>query len=134
VVVAGKETVVQRRGKTWSFHLPHMHRIKVDHENAQVTLSTPDDGSIYHLAGIEESSDEVLVKLGEEIGGLSSGVGDYFPPPGYRLPEIQDEFERLKGRWANAGLPGQQFEAWAQGASWESHLHQIRRRLREVGG
>ncbi len=125
---------MQRRGKTWSFHLPRMHRVEIDQENAFVSLSTPDDGSTYRLAGIEETDDEVIVKLGDEIGGHAVGMGDYVPQPGYRLPEIQDEFERLKGRWTSAGLPRQEFEAWAQGASWESHLHQIRRRLREVGG
>ncbi len=133
-LVPGKVTVVQRRGATWSFHLPRMHRIEVERENGLVTLATPHDGSTYHLAGIEETGDEVIVKLGEEIGGHASGVGEQVAEPGYRLPQIQDEFERLRGRWMNVGLPEQEFNAWAQGASWESHLREIRRRLRGVGG
>jgi hypothetical protein len=130
-LVPGKETVVRRRGSTWSFHLPRTHRIELDIESAQVTLSTPHDGSVYELARIEETNDEVIVKLGDEIVGHSSGVGDSVPPPGYRPPEIQDEFERLRGRWTSAGLPQQELDAWAQGASYESHLREIRRRLRE---
>jgi len=132
-IVPGKETVVQALDANWSFHLPHMHRVEIDHENSLVNISTPHDGSIYRLAGLEETDDEVIVKLGEEFAGHAVGTGDFVPAPGYRVPLIQDEFERLHGRWMNAGLPEQVFNAWAQGASRESHLHEIRRRLREAG-
>jgi hypothetical protein len=74
----------------------------------------------------------VIVKLGAEVAGHASGVGDAVRKPGYHLPETRDEFERLKGRWINAGLRETDFNGWEQGASWESHLREIRRKLREA--
>jgi hypothetical protein len=121
-LVPGKETLVQARGASWCFHLPRMHRIEIDDENRRVSLSTPDSGSTYELAGIEETEDEVILKLGAELSGHAVGVGEHVREPGYRLPLIQDEFERLRGRWTNAGLPEHTFNAWAQGASWESQV------------
>lgn len=131
-IVPGKETVVQKRVANWAFHLPAQHTIEVDHDNNTVTLAQPDSGSTYELAGIEETEHEVVVKLGAEKTGHATGVGPRVPRPGYRLPEVQDEFERLRDRWRNAGLPEQQFNAWAQGASWGSHLQEIRQALREA--
>jgi hypothetical protein len=133
-LIPGKQTVVQRRGATWAFHLPDRHEVQVNRDNNTVTLSQPDSGSTYELAGVEERDDEIIVKLGAEIAGHAAGVGDQARQPGYRMPEIQDEFERLRGRWERAGLNPQKFNAWAQGASWESHLTEIRRELRQAGG
>lgn len=132
-IVAGKETVVRRRGADWSFHLPYMHRIEVDQENNLVALSMPDSGSTYELGGIEETDDEVIVLLGHESGGHAVGVGEGAPEPGYRLPEIQDEVERLRGRWDNAGLPAHEFIAYGTGETHEDRFRMIRRRLREAG-
>lgn len=135
-IVPGKETVVRRQGADWSFHLPRRHSIRVDRENREVHLDMPLQGSMFELAGIEETGDEVIVKLGPLLGSHGPpGVGDNVPEPvGYPLPLIQDEFERLKGRWIRAGLPEQQVHAYAQGSSHEDQLAWLRKRLREVGG
>lgn len=131
-LVPGKETVVQACGAIWCFHLPRMHRIQIDDDGRRVSLSTPESGSTYELVAVDETEDEVIVKLGAELSGHAVGVGDQSRQARYRLPLIQDEFARLRGRWANAGLPEQTFNAWAQGASWENHLHDIRQKLRET--
>lgn len=99
---------------------------------SRASLAQPDSGSTYELAGVEEGEHEVVVKLGTERAGHAIGVGATLRQPGYQLPEIQDELERLHGRWRNAGLPEQKFNAWAQGASWEEHLQKIRQALREA--
>jgi len=47
-----------------------------------------------------------------------------------RLPEIQDEFERIKARWLEAGLPEQEVHAYAQGSTHEDQLAWLRSKLR----
>jgi hypothetical protein len=133
-IAPSKETVVRRRNADWSFHLPAGHEIKIDRENRHVSLSTPQESSTYELAGIEETGDEVIVALGQWLGAGGIAVGDNEAPVGYRLPEIQEEFERLRGRWLASGLSEQDFDAWAAGSSHEDKLREIRQRLREVGG
>jgi hypothetical protein len=129
----GKETIVRRRGATWSFHLLKMHSIEVDRENRLVSLNMPLQGTTYTLDDIEEDEEEVIVSLGSEIGRHDAGVGNT-PSElrGYPLPEIQEEFERLRGRWTAVGLPEAEFDVWAERSSHEDQLRKIRRRLREV--
>lgn len=136
VIVPGKETVVRRPGAEWSFHLPRRHGIEIDQENGTVHLKMPLQGTTYELAGIEETADEVVVRLGPELGSHGPPwVGDSPPAPtGYPLPLIQEEFERIKGRWRAAGLPEQQVHAYAQGSSHEDQLARLRRKLREANG
>ena len=131
-IVAGKEAVVRRRGADWSFHLPAQHEIEVNAEHNFVSLSMPLAGSTYQLAGITETDDEVIVALGDQLIGHATSVGENVPPTGYPLPEIQDEFERLHGRWTQAGLPQQDFHAYAAGSTHEDKLRDIRRQLREA--
>lgn len=135
-IVRGKETVVRRPGANWSFHLPKRHTIEVDRDEGIVHLSMPDQGTTYHLAGVEETADEVIVKLGERMlwHGPTSMGNSVLEAFGYPLPEIQDEFERIKGRWIAAGLPEQEVHAYAQGSTHEDQLTMLRRRLREVSG
>lgn len=133
-IVPGKETVVRKRGADWSFHLPKRHTIAVDRDAGIVHLSMPDQGTTYRLAGLEETADEVIVKLGEPMmwHGPTS-VGDtVLEASGYPLPEIQVEFERIKGRWIAAGLPQQEVHAYAQGSTHEDQLARLRRKLREA--
>lgn len=123
---------MRRRGAEWSFTLPDGHEITIDQQAQTVSLSMPGEGSTYELAGIEETDSEVAVKLGPKIGSHTTGTGQPMKwPKGYPLPEIQDEFERLKGRWLRAGLPQQEFDAWPRGATHETQLASIRARLRE---
>jgi hypothetical protein len=133
-IVSGKETVVRRRGADWSFHLPGQHELRVDQEAGHAQLTMPMEGTTYELAGIEETDDEVIIKLGAELSSHATGVGDNVAEPGYRLPEIQEEFDRLRGRWNQAGLPPAEFNAYPAGATHEDMLRLIRRRLREVAG
>lgn len=135
-IVPGKETVVRKRGANWSFHLPRRHTIEVDRENGHVHLNMPDQGTTYFLAGVEETDDEVIVSLGEPmIWHGPTSIGDQvLETTGYPLPEIQDEFERIKGRWLAAGLPEQEVHAYGQGSTHEDQLARLRRRLRKVGG
>src|SRR5690242_5988847 len=95
VLVPGKETVVQPRGESWSFHLPEHHTIDVDQANRFVTLHQPDAGSTFELQAIEERGNEVVVKLGDPMVRSSLGTRQ----PGYPLPQVQDEFDRLRVRW-----------------------------------
>lgn len=135
-IVPGKETVVRRPGANWSFHLPKRHTIEVDPEAGVVHLNMPDKGTTYHLAGIEETADEVIVKLGERMmwHGPTS-VGDaVLEATGYPPPEIQDEFARIEGRWIAAGLPEEEVHAYGQGSPHEEQLAWLRRRLREANG
>jgi hypothetical protein len=134
-LVAGKETVVRRHGADWSFHLPEQHAIEITPDKRYVTVSTPLEGSLYAVERIDDSDpEEVVVYLGEEHGksGPTFSAGDQPVPPvrGYPLPEIQDEFARLKVRWLQAGRSEQEFTAYPQGATHEDQLRRIRKRLR----
>lgn len=135
-IAPGKETVARRQGASWSFHLPKRHTIEVDREAGVVHLNMPDQGTTYHLAAVEETADEVIVKLGERmIWHGPTSVGDtVLEAIGYPLPEIQDEFERIKGRWIAAGLPELEVHAYAQGSTHENQLARLRRKLREANG
>ena len=135
-IVPGKETVVRKPGAGWSFHLPERHTIEVDQEEGLVHLKMPDQGTTYHLAGVEETADEVIVKLGDRMvwHGPTSVGENVLEARGYLLPEIQEEFERIKSRWIAAGLPEQEVHAYAQGSTHEDQLAMLRRRLREAKG
>jgi hypothetical protein len=134
VIVPEKETVVRRRGADWSFTLPEFHRIEVDQANKTVHLRTPLEGTTYELAGLEESEDQVIVRLGTELGSHGPpSVGPSGPEPrGYPLPEIQDEFARLTARWERAGFAPHEVHVYPEGATHEDQLRMIRRRLREA--
>lgn len=132
VLVPGKETVVRAPGADWAFHLPERHTIEVSDD--VVALATPLEGSTYELRGMEEVDDEVVVRLGAELGrhGPPSSRPEVAEARGYPLPAIQEEFERLRGRWKQAGLPEQEFNAYPQGATHEDQLRALRRKLREA--
>jgi hypothetical protein len=135
-IFPGKETVVRKQDADWSFHLPKGHTIQVDREAGVVHLNMPDQGTTYELGGIEETEEEVIVTVGQQMmwHGPTS-VGDaVLETTGYSLPDIQEEFERIRGRWVAAGLPEQQVHAYAQGSTHEDQLAMLRRRLRAVNG
>jgi hypothetical protein len=124
-----KEIVVFRGG--WGFRLPEQHSIRVNEVDRLVDVSMPQRGGTYALDRVEETSDEYRVFVAS--GGPFSGhaVGDL--PAEYPFPTIDEEIERLRISWINAGLSETDFNAWAQGASWDSHTSAIRSRLRATG-
>lgn len=131
-----REVVVRPRGANWSFHLPEQHTVEVTEDRRYVNLSMPGRSTLFLIERIDESDpEEVVIYLGE--GRAWSGPGSWLSEgvpraDGYPLPQIQDEFDRLKARWRAAGLDEQRFIAYAQGASHEDHLRMLRRTLRSV--
>jgi hypothetical protein len=126
---------VRRPGADWSFHLPSRHTIDVSEDGRYVSLGAAGEGSTYRLERVDNSNpDEQVVFLGEEVGRVGGGGwgNENREIRGYPFPEIQTEFERLRVRWLDAGLPEQQFSAWPSGATHEDQLRRIRRRLRSV--
>jgi hypothetical protein len=128
-----REIVVRRPGADWSFTLPDQHTIDVDQDARLVSLGAPMQGSVFELAGVEQTDEESIVLLGAELGRHGPpGTGPKVPKvAGYPLPEIQDELDRLRARWDRAGLSPQEFGAYAPGSSHEDQLRRIRRQLRE---
>lgn len=135
-IVPGKETAVRRPGASWSFALSPGDEIRIDRDAGTVSLEAPDQGTTWYLDGIEETDEEVIVKLGSEmVTHGPTAIGDArIEVIGYRLPEIQDEFERIKQRWLAAGLPEQEAHAYAQGSTHEDQLAMLRRKLRAANG
>jgi hypothetical protein len=125
-VVPGRETLVRRRGVSWSFHLPHQHRIELSEDRSYANLSTPETSTTFAVERIDESyPEEVVVMLGDAQVAEANG---------YPLPEIRDEFDRLRARWRAAGLDEEEFNSWAQGSTNENQLQRLRKKLRDVGG
>ena len=122
-----KEIVVYRGG--WGFRLPAQHRIAINEQDRVADLHQPDRGGAYELERIEETDDELRIYVGDPYG-ISVAVRP--AEPGYPFPTIHEEMERLRAAWNNAGLPRQEFDAWAQGASYDSHTTRLRARLREA--
>lgn len=121
-----KEIVVYRGG--WGFRLPSQHTILVNEGDRLVAVSMPQRGGTYTLERVEETGEEYRVHLA--AGGPHSGhvLGDL--PAEYPFPTIDEEIERLRLAWINAGLRETDFNAWAQGASRNSHTTAIRAQLR----
>lgn len=121
---------MRRPGANWSFTLPEGHTIEI--EDDVVTLrAMPHASSRYRLERVEETDEERIVHLGR-LHARSGGPPkpEITRPEGYPLPEIQDEIERLRTRWRDAGLPEQGFTAYGEGETHEEHLREIRRTLR----
>jgi hypothetical protein len=93
-------------------------------------MSFPASGS----APTASDPDEVVVSLGTQHGwsGPPSYGAQSPAATGYPLPLIQDEFDRLRTRWEDAGLDRQEFDAYDRGESHEDKLRNIRRTLRAV--
>src|SRR5690348_17033608 len=95
-----------------------------------VNFSMPGRSTLFQVERIDESDpEEVVVYLGEgrAWSGPGSWMGEGLPrAEGYQLPQIQDEFARLKVRWLAAGLKEQRFVAYARGDSHDDHLRKLR--------
>lgn len=133
----GREVVIRPPGADWSFHLPEQHTVEVTEDRRYVNLSMPGRSTLFLVARIDESDpEEIVICLGEGRAWLGPGswLSEGVPRgEGYPLPQIQDEFDRLKARWLAAGLDEQRFIAYARGDSHEDHLRMLRRTLRSVG-
>jgi hypothetical protein len=109
---------VRARGSNWTFTVPEQHRLEIDEERRRVVLATPLEGSVFELAGIEETSEERVVSLGDELESERwgpPGVGERVPEPrGYSLPTIDVELARLKARWREVGGNPVVAETWAR--------------------
>jgi hypothetical protein len=131
----GRDVVVYPRGSGFGFVLPDQHTITVNEDQRTVHLAIPDHGSAFVLERVEDAADELRVFVGAPAGGAHAiGTGHVPPFRSYSFPQIQDELQRLKTRLTNAGGNPQEAEAWAQGASHDSHTERLRARIRELEG
>lgn len=135
-----KEIVVYREG--WGFSLPSSHTVKVNGRERLVQLAMPQAVGTYPLDRIEETDDELRLRVGAGgplIASASGRVG-----PRYDFPTIDVELARLSARYERAGGAGradvmhpgrlarQQFEAWAQGDDWDAKTSRMRAAVREL--
>jgi hypothetical protein len=131
----GRDVVVYPTGAGWGFRLPTQHTITVNKGRGTVYLATPDHGSGYGLEQIEEREGEVRVRVGAPSDDAHAvGIGSVPALRAYSFPQIQDELERLKTELVNLGGSEQEANAWAQGATYDSHTARLRARIRELRG
>jgi hypothetical protein len=131
----GRDVIVFPRGASFGFVLPEQHTITVNDDPHTVYLAIPDSGSDFVLERIEEAPGELRVFLGAPAGGAHAvGTGQVPVLRSYSFPQIQDELQRLKTHLVSAGGGAQEAEAWAQGASHDSHTERLRARIRELEG
>ena len=133
MIVAGKETVIRRAGEDWSFGLPDGHTVQLTDDGKYVSLEVRLGGSsLFAVERVDDSDpEEVVVFLGAQHGYAGPPTFGEIESRGYPLPEIQDERERLRSRWLEAGLDEQDFDAYARGESHEDRFRTIRRALRQ---
>jgi hypothetical protein len=113
--------------------LPTQHTVTVDPDENLVYLATPDHGSGYSLVRVDETEGEVKVHLGVATSDAHAvGTGRVPALRAYSFPQIQHELERLKIELVNLGGSEQEANAWAQGASYDSHTARLRARIREL--
>lgn len=124
--VTDKEIVVYRGG--WGFRLPEQHTIHLNLTDNLVEISMPQRGGTYVLERSEETEDEFRVYVGPGGPLIGHAIGDL--PAEYPFPAIDEELERLRHAWIAAGLRETDFNAWAQGAGWDSRTTAIRAQLR----
>lgn len=129
----GRDIVIYPQGAGWGFRLPAQHTVTVHLDRNLVYLATPDHGSGYALARIEETEGEVRVHLGVATSDAHAvGSGQVPALRGYSFPLIQHELERLKNELVSLGASEQEANAWAQGASYDSHTTWLRERIRQL--
>lgn len=129
----GREIVLYPPGASWGFRLPAQHTVSVSLDQNLVYLATPDHGSGYVLTRFEESDDELRIHLGAATNDAHAiGTGRVPALRAYSFPRIQDELARLKTELVSVGGSEQEANAWAQGASYDSHTARLRERIREL--
>lgn len=129
----GRDVVIYPAGKGWGFRLPEQHTININEDASTVYLATPDHGSGFRLARLEDAEGELRVHLGHPTNDAHAvGTGQVPALRAYSFPQIQDELARLKTALTNAGGRAQEADAWAQGASYDSHSARLRAQIREL--
>jgi hypothetical protein len=129
----GRDVVIYPRGASFGFLLPSQHTVTVNEDDRTVYLSVPDHGSGFVLERVEEAPGEVRIHVGAPSGGAHAiGTGQVPPIRAYSFPRIEDELRRLKTALLNSGGREQEADAWAQGASHDSHTTQLRARIRQL--
>jgi hypothetical protein len=115
------DQVIKRGG--WSFLLPDGHNLEVDKDRRTTKLTAPDGRSgTYALIRVQRDDDEVVYEID----------ADSFNGDGYPFPSVGEEIERLQHRWESIGGPSSEFNAWAQGANYDTHLTHLRKKLRAL--
>lgn len=123
----GRDIVIYPRGASWGFRLPARHTVTVNPDQNLVYLATPDHGSGYGLARVEELEGEVRTYL-EVATSDAHAVGTGHVPTlrSYSFPQIQHELERLKTELVNLGGSEQEANAWAHGVMLAREVDAIR--------
>jgi hypothetical protein len=86
----------------------------------------PQRGSTHYLERIEETPVEYRIYVGGWFSGHA--LGDLEAK--YPFPSIDVELARLKADYLERGGKETDFNAWGQGASWDSHTTDVREWLR----
>jgi len=129
----GRDVVIYPAGAGWGFLLPQQHAISIDEDALTVYLAIPDHGSGFHLARLENAEGELRVHLGPPNSNAHAVATGRVPAlRAYSFPRIQDELARLKAALVDAGGTAQEADAWAQGASHDSHTARLRARIRDL--
>lgn len=132
--VEEREIVIRRSGASFAFSLPYGTAFEIDDSQDDrgrplARIGVPGAaGETVAVAQIVERDGEIEFIV--ESTGVASSVGRQ--PPGYPWPQVQDEHERLRVRWEEAGGRPTDFLAWRQGASWDSQFAEWRARIREM--
>lgn len=112
----------------FSFVLPVNHEVVFDRNSdpPAVTLRRPGDrgSTSFELLGEKRTADEAFVEVGRALSQEADSP--------YEMPRVQDEFERLRQRWRQAGGNETEFNAWAQGESVHEHLTWLRTKIRDL--
>jgi hypothetical protein len=131
----GRDVVVYPRGANFGFVLPKQHTVSVNAERQTVYLSIPDHGSGFVLERLEEVPGELRIYVGAANNEAHAvGTGNVPPIRAYEFPQIQDELQRLKTALIGGGGNAQEVDAWASGASHDSHTAHLRARIRQLQG
>lgn len=129
----GRDIVIYPHGAGWGFRLPAQHTVTVNPDQNLAYLAIPDHGSGFSLAGVEETEGELRIHLGVATSDAHAiGTGRVPSLRAYSFPQIQHELERLKTELVSLGGSEQEANAWAQGASYDSHTERLRERIREL--
>ena len=115
-----KQIVIRRGG--WGFLLPPGDAIEMAGSGAEIKLRREDDEWVYPLLDVEESDDEVVYTI---EAATTNGHG-------YPFPSVAEEIDRLRSRWERAHGDLARFNAWAEGAGYDSHLRHLRQELRRL--
>ena len=123
-----REIVIRRQGDTFGFKLPESHQLELrEGEDVQGRRladlrAAGNGGETVTVVSIDERD--------EEIEYVVEPTGD--EPTGYPWPVLQEEQERLKMQWADAGGNVSQFAAWRPGTSQESQFREWRAAIRRL--